>query len=441
MVEFVAYRDIACVYPISGQYNNIPRWLYYFLLISVIVFRRQEWLAVGAAATSLTYGGGAAIHALILASARLSSNSLISDGFAQLPTGQKYWINPMSLDLDTDGTLAVVGVGFLITLPMALWSSEFRRSGAKPILVLWTILMFIGMICCLINLYGVDATPDGPYRQYRFCPASLNDTLPVAWGVNVEFSGGDWNSSIWNHFTKDGATYLGCVYPCFGTQQLLRSQSEMAAITFPELLPSNAQYWGVYLIAAIVYGCVPATMLLCLAVLILNLAGFTVSSPAPHEKSKFLAYLQFEEQFAICSRSDLALRLKGEHKGKLAFNLLVLGINAYAMILTPLILIAFVIWIEWTLTLDIQAEVYQDVGQWTPPLYFGLVIVSAFVGRFWNKAGRLLMICYGGRRVFETEEIMRRLLELIHDFQRLRMYLNDEEAAGVSESQPVDQGH
>jgi hypothetical protein len=441
MVEFVAYHDIACVYPISGQYNNIPRWLYYILLISVIILRRQEWLAVGAAATCLTYGGGAAVHALILASARLSSSSQIPNGFVQLPSGQEYWINAASLDLDTDGTLAVVGVGFLITLPMALWSSEFRRSDAKPILVLWTILMFIGMICCLVNLFDVDATPDGPYRQYRFCPASVNDSLSVA-GGGLAFSEGDWNTTIWKHFSKDGAAYLGCVYPCFGTQHILRSQNEMIAITFPELLPSNPQYWGVCLIAAFVYGFVPVTMLLCLAVLILNLGGFTASSSETGEKSKFLAIWHLETQLKIRFGSGLTLRLEGEPKGKLkfVFKLLLWGINAYAGILTPLTVVAFVIWIEWTLTLDIQAETYRDVGQWTPPLYFGLVVVSTVIGKFWNKTGRLRMIYNRRRSVFENEKIVRSLLESIRVVWKPRTSHNGEEATGVLELQLVDQG-
>jgi hypothetical protein len=362
MADFVAYRDIACVYPISGQYNNLPRWLYYFLLISVIVLRRQHWLAVGAAATCLTYGGGAAIHALILTHLRQSLVSQIPDGYVQLPSGQELWISAAALDLDTDGTLAIIGVGFLITLPMALWSSQFRRSDAKPILVIWTVLMFLGMVCCLVNLYGVDTTIGGPYRQYRFCHASNNDSFPVTGGGIVASLKGDWNSTIWTHFSTGNSTFRECVYPCFNTGEILRSQDQITAIPFPEISPSNPQYWGVGITAALVYVCVPLTILFSLALLILNIGGFSVPS------------------------WDFALRIKDKAEGryKLAFRILAWVINAYAKILTPLILVVFVIWVEWTITLDIQSETYRDVGQWTPVVYFGLVVISAFIGRFWK---------------------------------------------------------
>lgn len=364
MAKFVAYHDIACVYRISGQYNNIPRWLYYSLLVTVIVLRRQHWLAVGAAATCLTYGGGAAIHAWILACMRLYPSSQVLDGVVQLPNGQEHWISAAVLELDNDGALAVVGAGFLITLPMALWSSQFRRSAAKPILVLWTVLMSIGMICCLVSLYGIDATSDGPFRQYRFCHPSKNDSFPVTSGGEVVSIEGDWNSTIWKHFSQEDKDFPGCIYPCFNTKGILRDQEEITVISFPDILPSDPQYWVLVFIKAMVYGCVPSTMLFCLGVLLLRLSGFSTSS------------------------GKLAIRNNGasERRHK-SIQVLVWLINSYAKILTPITFIAFVVWVEIEIRLDIRSETYHHVGQWTTLVYFGLVITSAIIGKFWEVYG------------------------------------------------------
>lgn len=405
MVDFVAYHDIACVYPISGQYNNLPRWLYYFLLISVILLRRQHWLAVGAAATCLTYGGGAAIHASILTWVRQSSALQVPDGSVQLSNGQEYWISATALDLDTDGTLAIVGIGFLITLPMALWSSQFRQSAAKPILVLWTVLMFIGMMCCLVNLYAMDTTPEGPYRQYRFCRTNNNDSFPVTGGSGFA-SLGDWNSTIWNHFLGDEPTFRKCMYPCFNTGEILRGQDQVTIIPFPEILPSNPQYWGVCFTAALVYGCVPLTMLFCLAVLILNLCGFSAPS------------------------SDFALRIKekSNRRHKFAFQCFVWVINVYAKVLTPLIVIIFLTWVEWTITLDIQSETYRDVGQWTQVVYFGLVVISALIGRFWNEIGTLWKVHRMRLREYKNENVLTSLLKSMRSIWEARRTPPTEEA-------------
>lgn len=61
-MNFTAFQDVVCVYPISGQYGNAQRAMYYILLIFVIVFRRQNWLTAGAAAFCMTFAGSAAVR-------------------------------------------------------------------------------------------------------------------------------------------------------------------------------------------------------------------------------------------------------------------------------------------------------------------------------------------------------------------------------------------
>jgi hypothetical protein len=171
-----------------------------------------------------------------------------------------------------------------------------------------------------------------PYRQHRFCNTSNNDSFPVTGGGEVASVKGGWNSTVWAYFSTADSKFRACMYPCFNTGGILRSPDHIIVIPFPEILPSNFQYWGVGITAALVYVCVPLTMLFCLALLILNIGSFSVPS------------------------WDFALRIKEKAEGryKLAFRHLAWGINAYAKILTPLILVVFVIWVEWTITLDIQ---------------------------------------------------------------------------------------
>jgi hypothetical protein len=68
---------------------------------------------------------------------------------------------------------------------MALWSAQFRHSGAVPILVLWIILIFVGMICSMAVLYGVNGSGTGPLLQYRFCTPGYDDTLPFSGNPTV----------------------------------------------------------------------------------------------------------------------------------------------------------------------------------------------------------------------------------------------------------------
>lgn len=143
----------------SGQYGRAPRALYYALLLLVILMRKQDWLAAGAAAACLTFAGAAAIHSIILASVLSLGRTSVPDGTVVLPNSTTISVAALATDLDSDTTLAIVGTGFLIVVPMAIWSAHFKHSGAAPILVLWTLLMFIGMICCMVNLYVIKAVP------------------------------------------------------------------------------------------------------------------------------------------------------------------------------------------------------------------------------------------------------------------------------------------
>jgi hypothetical protein len=144
-----------------------------------VPIRKHEWLAVGAAAYIMTYAATTAVHATILCAIHASSTSLLPPGYVELGQNASFWIRGLVLDLDTDATLAIVCVGFLRLLPLAVYSTTFQKSEAKPILAVWAILMLIGSICCLITLYNIDTTPGGPFDQYRICAADDNSDISI----------------------------------------------------------------------------------------------------------------------------------------------------------------------------------------------------------------------------------------------------------------------
>jgi hypothetical protein len=231
------------------------RILYYVLVAAVVLIRKHGWIAAGAAPYIMTYAGAAAIHAIILWAIHASSTSLLSDGELELGQGASAWIRRLVLDLDTDATLAIVGVGFLMLLPLAVYSTTFQKSEAKTILAAWGILMLIGAICCLITLYTVDTTADGPFNQYRICKA--RDHSPLSTPNTYPPLGSDWNATIHGYISEDSTSSHLCFYPCLYSSQILRSQSDITIVPFPDVQPGSRRYWTFKILSACLYACIP----------------------------------------------------------------------------------------------------------------------------------------------------------------------------------------
>jgi hypothetical protein len=362
MINFTAYQDVECVYPMSGQYGRAPRALYYALLLFVVVFRRQNWLTAGAAAYCLTFGGSAAIHALILAPILSLGTTSVPAGTVQLPDFTKIIVHALATDLDSDATLAIVGTGFLIVIPMAIWSAQFRHSGAVPILVLWILLMFVGMVCCITNLYAINGSPTGPLRQYRFCSLDYNDTLPYS-ANPLNVINNSWNDTVWSYFNNGDASIPSCIYPCLSATELLRQPGDAKVVSFVDIHPGSPLYWGIDVVSAIIYGCVPLSMLFSFAILFLRLRG--------HKPIVW----------------DFDLIETSGWKAKLP-HFMYWAISIYSKILTPFVFVVFLGWVEWIIFYDLQSEEMQLVGQWAPLVGAGLVFVAAVVGRYWPRFER-----------------------------------------------------
>ena len=70
--------------------------------------------------------------------------------------------------------------------------------------------------------------------------------------------------------------------------------------------------------------------------------------------------------------------------------------------LIPIVLFLFLLFVECIISMDLQSEEMQLVGQWAPLVGVGLVLVAAFVGKYWPRGGRFLL------RFRERREIVRR---------------------------------
>jgi hypothetical protein len=337
MIDFTAFQDVECVYPMSGQYGRAPRALYYSILLFVVVFRRQGWLTAGAAAFCLTFGGSAAIHACILAPILSLGKPPIPDGVVQLSNSTKIKITPLALDLDNDATLAIVGTGFFIVIPMALWSVQFRHSGAIPILILWILLMFIGMLCCMTNLYAIDGSASGPLRQFRFCSPGYNDTLPFS-GNPAPLINNSWNDTIWTYFETQNPSFPSCVYPCLSAAELLRQPGDNRVVHFLDLHRPAPLYWGLDIVSAVIYGCVPLTLLFSLEIFVLRICGYTS-----------------DMNFKLLDKADWTTKTR-------IIN--VWAVNVYGKILTPFMFVIFLVWVEWIIAYDLQSESMQLVRLW-----------------------------------------------------------------------------
>lgn len=145
----VTIRPIGCAFSISGMYERVPRYICYILLVFTVTVRSHEWLAVGAAASVLTYSGIAAIHMVILFATNNKLNMPKTKSHCEslpIPDADTSIVACASVD-EPDAALAMVIVSSVIlgALPMAAWSSTFRRSTSKAILLIWLLLLAVGL--------------------------------------------------------------------------------------------------------------------------------------------------------------------------------------------------------------------------------------------------------------------------------------------------------
>lgn len=179
-IENVAVQRISCLFPLSDQYHKMPRYTCYFLLVFTIVIRSYEWLA---AALVLTYIGAAAIQLIVLFAANNRFNlSITKSRYESIPisgAGAPFLACAGIVDTDTGVAMNIVSSVMLGALPIAAWSTTFRRSTSRPVLINWLLLLAVAHI-----FYPLVLTD--PNHHFQICskhnikpPPGANYQAPV----------------------------------------------------------------------------------------------------------------------------------------------------------------------------------------------------------------------------------------------------------------------
>ncbi|KAJ6076113.1 hypothetical protein N7499_008094 [Penicillium canescens] len=425
---FVA-QEALCYYPISTIYNSCPRYLFYALILASCVTRWTGWLAdvfLGAAAT---YAGTAAIQAFILVSSQqkpqepslitipfISSNTSLTKDFPQLVTETDHlMLAPASLELDADAVLAIVVTGYLVFLPLQSWSRVLTHDRARNLLFyLWNILMLAGSICALIYAAKVPNTP----LQYMFCYPDFppySDTSSDGWGDSWRTS--TWNNSVWETFSNTSRWgQIGdiCYNPCFNTSQILRQQSSLHSATVTEedsAAPSSHGFWNKILYSKrYIYSLIILCLVLNCLLLVFRFLPYKSRIPSSQivviYKSRRKIWTDFKEDVrngvkrpvnekpgneeggnatSVAKQPSHLRRLRPFFTWQFLKAFLHVSVDAgilfgivFSMIISPFTIVAFVVWVEWTLYNDGPSqESPQQVGQWAYLVSIALLVVSA----------------------------------------------------------------
>lgn len=353
---YFATQAIECVYPISGQYQRAPRYIYYALCLLALALRSHNWVANASLASVMAYSGTAAIHAITMVSMR---TDLAAYGyqwvsvFWQEPDQPALPVWPMAWDLDCDPVLAIVGSAFLLVAPMQTWSRTFRAATAKTLLLLWSVLLLMGLICAFIDEEYVNLWS---LPQFRFCSAMV-DNLPVSSsGSGTDASTSiDWNTTLWSTFdTSSNSPFISCYYPCFGTTWPLRSSSDIIAIPST---PTSATDGTTGLDITFSIYCLAISCAICsITVFFVDTFGFRRN----HTKS----FLQ-EKPPTIRDWAREPLEPLNLWQ-RIVWTPVALYFDAvyyFALMLSPICLVLFVVWIEWVISFDFESETFRHVGQ------------------------------------------------------------------------------
>ena len=422
---------VQCSYPISGGYGPTPRYIFYTLALFAILKRRSAWVVTAALGSVMTYSATAAVHAVVLVAIRtkMVPQHVMDKWFSVLAAGSTksgvrdisdpnaLWlpIVPMAWDNDGDPVLAIVGTAFLVLLPMQLWSSTFKRSEAKTVLVMWSALLFVGTVCALINAAYVNLWA---FPQLRFCPPGLNDTFPFTNnGPSISDVPLDlvdtyyWNRTVYNYFKgSDEQLSSICIYPCFSSSWPLRDATEITVLSHSTggLFDSNTGWW----ILIAVYAVVCSSCISSLTVFAIdssNRSSSLLNSWISGISGRTLGLLRpiykrtvSKPLFAasiLCSwrkpntqpetesekwLTYVANRMRRQREVLASARRLYFQIvSFYARLVSPIALLFFVTWIEWFILVnDPGGETIRHVGQWGALVAFLIIGLAAFVGRF-----------------------------------------------------------
>lgn len=265
--EYIAVKPIGCSFPISDYYERTPRYICYLLLVFTIVIRNHQWLVAGAAAWVLTYSGVAAIHLIILFATNNRLNLPKSKSRCEslpVPGASTSFVACAGVtDPDVSLGMNVVIAVMLGALPTAAWSTTFRRSTSKAILIFWLLLLSVGHTFFALTVSHSRVS-------FQICPKDYIEPLPMA-NFQAPFLDQSWRDSFSSLVSRAqqssqsprDSSSPACIYSCFATTGYLGRKTQdisvwnNAPVQHP-LLKNDAQkrrgaslFWWAYTLIAI----------------------------------------------------------------------------------------------------------------------------------------------------------------------------------------------
>ena len=213
-----------------------PRSICYLLLVFTVTIRNQRWLAAGAAASVLTYSGVAAIHSLVLFATNnrlhLQQTKTRCESIPTPGSDTRFVACAGISDPDVSAVVQIVSSVLLGALPMAAWSTTFRKSASKAILMFWLLLLAVGH-----TSYPLTSTNQN--FHFQICPKDYVELLPKT-NFQAPILDDAWSESFHSLVLAsqkaspiiDNGSVSACLYSCFATTGYIgRSYQDIIVLT------------------------------------------------------------------------------------------------------------------------------------------------------------------------------------------------------------------
>lgn len=222
-----------------------------------------------------------------------------------------------------------------------------------------------------------------------------------------------WNATVWDIFS-DATSFLElesvCLYPCFNTSQTLRQATSLEAHVVKGDLSELSQK-GIWAKVTYSKGYIYSLIAISIALNMLHLAfqfyNYTSRFPSRYVvvawRNRRSIYRGLKEDFqnsgnkireSICPDPSKLRMVQLLHIWKIfhprviatwiypTVDVVFLLILFLGVVVSPFTVVAFVAWIEWYIHNDGPPQEYMEqVGQWSPLIALGLVILSAGILR------------------------------------------------------------
>lgn len=380
---------VSCIYPLSGQYDHLPRVLFYILIVFAILFRHRTAIAKAALGVVMSYSATACVHLFVLIGAyRFGLPDTVGH---DVEDAQAYG------DVDFWGIAPVVAVSAIVLIPILTWSESFKGSRGKAIIIYWSILIFVSfaIICHYVYTFGewyFDRI-ESVTSCKKSCPLSNS---PSSRGVPL------WNVDDYNSDDCDCNDFCGLISP----DAPLRDKQGMVPLLYYE--PSQNHYCrdldqdplcinpsdgarSLYLAVFSLW--VVALFLGLLALLSVNSSSESVRNTifrAANTTCRDVITTMFkgQRQQAVLKR----LRLQTPHRRETVYRrlrrllaksvaALYYGLAFVGLVLSPVLFATSIIAIEFFLGSISTSERSDAVGSWAPWVAAVLVLLSSAIMR------------------------------------------------------------